>query len=93
LVIAVGQRLTADEPKALQQEGRQERCRDALRQVEAKAAKHAKAVGHHVQSNLTSLNGGFQSPERAVQTKKGRTWRAKQESRPGRRLSALMRWS
>jgi hypothetical protein len=32
-----------------------------LREVEAKAAKHAKAMGHHVQSNLTSLNGGLRA--------------------------------
>jgi len=57
LIVAVGQRLPADEPKPLQQEGRQECCRDALRQIEAEAAKHAKAVSHHVQSKLTSLNG------------------------------------
>jgi hypothetical protein len=62
LIIAVGQRLAADEPKPLQQKGRQECCRDALRQVEAEAAKHAKAVSHQVQSNLISLNGGLWTP-------------------------------
>jgi hypothetical protein len=54
-----------------------------LREIEAKAAKHAKAMGHHVQRNLTSLNGATrraglrdagevqrQRPERALHRNK-----------------------
>ena len=66
LVIAVGQRLAADEPKSLEEKGCQECGRDPLREIEAKAAKHAKAMGHYVQSNLTSLNGAL-GPSRATQ--------------------------
>ena len=66
LVIAVGQRLPADEPKSLEEKSCQECCRDVLREIEAKAAKHTKAMGHYVQSNLTSLNGGLGSRPQAA---------------------------
>ena len=46
LVVAVRQRLAAGEPKSLQEKQRQQPRRDALRQIEAKAAKHAKPKGH-----------------------------------------------
>ena len=62
LVVGVGQRLAAGQPESLHQKKRQHPRRDALRQIEAKAAKHAKPVGHRVRRNLTSLNVARGSP-------------------------------
>jgi len=95
LVIAVGQRLAADEPKTLEEKSCQECCRDPLRDIEAKAAKHAKAVSHYVRRNITSLNGGW-GPGRATQSNltnfdcAARSMQ-KQESRPEGRLSVQTR--
>ena len=47
LVVTVRERLTAGEPQPLRQEEQQQPCGDALRQVEAKAAKTGEPVSHH----------------------------------------------
>ena len=47
LVIAVGKGLAAGKPESLRKEEEQQSCCNALRQVEAKAAKAGKPVGHH----------------------------------------------
>ena len=67
LVIEVSQRLAAGEPKSLEEKKRQQRCRNALRQIEAKSAKNAKPVSHYDRADTTSLNGyAFASSELLV---------------------------
>ena len=58
LVIDVRQCLAADEPESLHEKERQQARRDALRQIEAKAAEGLKPVGHANRADVTSLNGG-----------------------------------
>jgi hypothetical protein len=56
LIIAIRQHLVADDPQPLRQKHRQQRGGNALRRIEAKAAKSSEPVGHHALWNLTSLN-------------------------------------
>jgi hypothetical protein len=49
--------LICRDPQALQQEGRQKACGNALGQIEAETAKNSKPVGHHYQASYSSLNG------------------------------------
>ena len=52
LVVAVRQVLVADEPESLNKECQQKMGRDALREVEAKAAKDSDPVGHHARGQI-----------------------------------------
>ena len=90
LVIEVRQCLPADQPESLHEKERQQSRRDALRQIEAKAAKHAKSVGHYDPSNPTSLNAGLERSSRALSILRRHCLpqaARKQESRPEGRLS------
>jgi hypothetical protein len=55
LVIAVCQGLVVRKPQPLKKKERQQPGRDALRQIEAKTAKHAKPKGHRIPGNPPSL--------------------------------------
>jgi hypothetical protein len=57
LIVAVSQRLVADQPESLKQKCQQKACRDALREIEAKASKDSEPVGHHNRRDSISLNG------------------------------------
>jgi hypothetical protein len=56
LIIAIRQHLVADDPQPLRQKHRQQRGGNALRRIEAKAAKSSEPVSRHALWNLTSLN-------------------------------------
>ncbi len=53
LVVAVGEGLVGDEPEALDEEGCEQRRRDALGQIESKTAEAGKPVGHHDRERKT----------------------------------------
>ena len=57
-VVAVAERLVGDEPEALDEKGRKQARRYALRQIEMESAKAGERVGHHNRNVSTSLNGG-----------------------------------
>ena len=74
LVIAIGERLAAGEPQPLDEKHSQQPRRNALRQIEAKAAKESKPVGHHVEWDLTSLNGAPRIPIKPHLCRHRRAW-------------------
>ena len=56
LIVAIGEGLVSDDPETLEKKEGQHQSRDALREIEAKAAKDAKPVGHYDRGELISLN-------------------------------------
>jgi hypothetical protein len=56
LFIPIRRRLATDEPQPLRKKQRQQHGGNALRKIEAKAAKASEAMGHYAQWNFTSLN-------------------------------------
>ena len=87
LIVAIGQRLAAYDPESLEEKSCQQCRRDALREIEAKAAKHTEAMGHQVQRNLNSLNGatggaGLRTADHAKRQRPGCAERRNKKAAP-----------